>query len=71
MLHRVDIAFILTSVESLRPERREREQIFRVGQGGWGGGGGEGERGDCGIPNYPAINLLIYQEINQNSCDMP
>ena len=44
MLHRVDIAFILTSVESLRPERREREQIFRVGQGGWGGGGrGKGE----------------------------
>ena len=41
MLHRVDMAFLFSSVESLRPERREREQIFRVSQGGWGEGGGE------------------------------
>ena len=68
MLHRVEMAFLFSSVESLRPERREREQIFRVSQGGWG----EGERGrDCGLPKYPAINLPIYQEMNQNSCDMP
>ena len=38
MLHRVDMAFLFTSVESLRPERREREQIFKVSQRGWGRG---------------------------------
>ena len=41
MLHRVEMAFLFSSVESLRSERREREQIFRVSQGGWGEGGGE------------------------------
>ena len=49
MLHRVDIVFLFTSFESLRPERRGREQIFRVSREKGGGGGG----GDRGIPKYP------------------
>ena len=59
MLHRVDIAFILTSVESLRPERREREQIFRVGQGGWGGGrgGGKGRLWNTKLPGNKPSNI--------------
>ena len=40
MLHLVDIAFLFTSVESLRPERRKRANIeSQSRRGGWGGGG--------------------------------
>ena len=39
MLHLVDIAFLFTSVESLRPERRKRANI--ESQSRRGGGGGE------------------------------
>ena len=42
MLHLVDIAFLFTSVESLRPERRKRANI--ESQSRRGGGGGEGNQ---------------------------
>ena len=58
MLHLVDIAFLFTSVESLRPERRKRANI--ESQSRTGGG----------IPKYTAINHPIYPKINQNSCEM-
>ena len=56
----VDIAFLFTSVESLRPERRKREKI--ESQSRTGGGGGE--------PKNTARNHPIYPKINQNSCEM-
>ena len=59
MLHLVDIAFLFTSVESLRPERIKRANI--ESQSRTGGGG---------IPKYTAINHPIYPKINQNSCEM-
>ena len=39
MLHLVDIAFLFTSVESLRPERRKRANIESQSKRGRGGGG--------------------------------
>ena len=57
MLHLVDIAFLFTSVESLRPERRKRANIESQSRRG-------------GIPKYTAINHPIYPKINQNSCEM-
>ena len=59
MLHLVDIAFLFTSVESLRPERRKRANIES-----------QSRRGGGGIPKYTAINHPIYPKINQNSCEM-
>ena len=38
MLHLVDIAFLFTSVESLRPERRKRANIESQSRTGGGGG---------------------------------
>ena len=38
MLHLVDIAFLFTSVESLRPERRKRANIESQSRRGGGGG---------------------------------
>ena len=58
MLHLVDIAFLFTSVESLRPERRKRANIESQSRRGGG------------IPKYTAINHPIYPKINQNSCEM-
>ena len=49
MLHLVDIAFLFTSVESLRPERRKRANIES-----------QSRRGGGGIPKYTAINHPIY-----------
>ena len=40
MLHLVDIAFLFTSVESLRPERRKRANIESQSRRGGGGSGG-------------------------------
>ena len=60
MLHLVDIAFLFTSVESLRPERRKRANI--ESQSRTGGGGG--------IPKYTAKNQPKYPKKNQNSCEM-
>ena len=60
MLHLVDIAFLFTSVESLRPERRKRANIESQSRRGGGGG----------IPKYTAMNHPIYPKINQNSCEM-
>ena len=37
MLHLVDIAFLFTSVESLRPERRKRANIESQSRRGGGG----------------------------------
>ena len=61
MLRLADIAFLFTSVESLRPERRKRANIESPSRRGGGGGG---------IQKKTAKNQPINPKINQNSCEM-